>query len=80
MTIIRSCKVMVNIYGIEVSYELLAALLILLVDIVVFFITLFRKNKKILDVYGLIDNCLPFFIGKAEEQYPIGFGDIKRSF
>lgn len=69
---------MVNIFGIEISYELVTALSILLVDLVIFFITLFRKNKKILDVYGLIDNSLPYFISRAEEQYPIGFGDIKK--
>jgi len=69
---------MLELFGITITYELLTALLILFVDVVIFFITLFRKNKKILDVYGLIDNCLPFYIHRAEEQYPVGFGEIKK--
>lgn len=69
---------MIEFAGIKISYELLIALSILLIDVVIFFITLFRKNKRVLDVYALIDNCLPFFINKAEEMYPTGFGDIKK--
>ena len=79
MTIIRSKKVMFDfIEELGLSYELFIALLILLLDVVIFIITLLKKRKNLSSVYEVIDSSIPFFIKKAEEQYPIGFGDIKK--
>lgn len=78
MTITRSRKIMFDLFGIKIGIEAALALLILLLDLIIFIVTLVKKKKNVSSVYDLIDSCLPFFIKKAEEEFPHGFGDYKK--
>ena len=67
-----------EIFGIYFSYELLATLLLLFIDVVVFFLNVFRKKVKVVDTLKeLILEHLPTCIILAEK---IGStGQIKKN-